>query len=87
MTASNATGTSKVPLCIIGQSKTPRCFKGKNLNTLNVRYLSQKNAWMDRKTFQVWLETIFYPHVLKTHGPDKRILLIVDNAPGHAGKI
>ncbi len=87
MVCSNATGTSKVPLCVIGKSKNPRCFKNKNLNGLNVRYLSQRNAWMDRETFQIWLETIFYPHVLKVHGPDKKILLILDNAPGHFGKI
>ena len=41
----------------------------------------QRKAWMDVPTFIKWFNEIFEPHVcLKT---EQRILLLLDNAPGH----
>ena len=50
MNSSNATGTHKVQLLLIGKSQNPRCFKG--INNLPVVYRGQENAWMNSKMFK-----------------------------------
>lgn len=44
---SNASGTIKLPLQLIGKSKRPRCFKGVKMDLLPLKYSAQKNACMD----------------------------------------
>ena len=75
----NADGSHKLDLQLIGKPKTPACIKGKQWP---VPYYSQRNAWMDVSTYMKWFDEIFYPAVrLKTRKP---VLLLLDNAPGHA---
>lgn len=74
------TGTEKVDMCIIGKSVTPRAFKNK-IHRLPLKYMAQKNSWMDSATFKRWVQEVFEPYTTAAHG-DKPILLIVDNAPG-----
>ena len=49
MNCSNATGTHKVLLLLIGKSSRPRCFK--TVVQLPVVYRGQKSAWMNSITF------------------------------------
>lgn len=76
----NMTGTCKVPMTIVGSAANPRAFKDK-IHRLPVKYMNQKNSWVDAKIFEKWVKEIFYPFARETHG-DKKVLLIVDNAPG-----
>ena len=48
---SNATGTIKLPIHLIGKAKKPRCFKGTNMDLLPVKYAGQANACMTCKLF------------------------------------
>lgn len=50
------TGEKKEPL-IIGKSKNPRCFKGKKLETLKIKYLHYPSAWMNKEIFPNYLNT------------------------------
>ena len=45
----NADGTAKVDMAIIGKAKTPRCFK---IAPCPLKYVSQVNAWSDSITFR-----------------------------------
>ena len=59
MNCSNATGTHKVPLLLIGKSDRPRCFK--NVVQLPVVYRGQKSAWMDSMTL-IFVD-LFHSHL------------------------
>ena len=76
---SNADGTGKVRMAIIGKAKDPRCFRGKN--NFPVKYFSQANAWSDSATFRKWWNEVFLPFVRKwTHDP---VLLLMDGCKSH----
>jgi len=50
----NAAGTEKLPIAIIGKSKAPQCFRGAG-RPPPVPYFDQSSAWMDASRFQQWL--------------------------------
>ena len=55
----NATGTGKVPIAVIGsKSKSPRCFRA---TPCPVNYFAQANAWSDSATFKKWWMEVFIP--------------------------
>lgn len=68
----NADGSVKVPISMIGLEKHPPCFR---LGSPSVPYLSQEHAWSDGVTFKVWFEEIFLPCV-RTNTTDPVILLV-----------
>ena len=74
----NATGTHKIPLCMIGKPKIPTCIKGRKWP---LKYMDQRRAWMDRFTCSKWFDEVFLPEIKKRTG--RPVLLIMDNAPGH----
>ena len=82
MVCTSATG-EKVPLHMVGKSKKPACFRllaaGKKLPLF---YTNQKRAWYDKHQTVTWLRDLFLPHVLKTHG-DKKVILLLDNCSAH----
>lgn len=83
---SNADGTHKLPLFVIGKSKKPRAFKNINLSSLPVYYRNQKSAWMDCNFFKSWFIDEFVPSVEKDLNQKKlpvRAVLLLDNAPSH----
>lgn len=83
---SNADGTHKLSLFVIGKSKKPRAFKNINLSSLPVYYRNQKSAWMDCNLFKSWFFDEFVPCVekdLKKKNLPVRALLLLDNAPSH----
>lgn len=81
MVCTNASGTHKIPLLIIGKSQKPRCFK--NIRKLPVEYRGQKSAWITKDLTLDWYKNIFLPAVIEKHGTDQKILLLLDNAPSH----
>lgn len=76
---SNAIGTERVPITMIGKAKEPACISG---NSWPIPYMQQKNAWIDVPTFNKWFDEVFELFVRKRTG--HKVLLILDNAPGHA---
>lgn len=74
----NANGTYKFPLFVIGKSKRPRCFKGFNVNNY-VCYYSNKKGWMNSIIF---FEIVNFINE-KMIAENRKILLILDNAPSH----
>ena len=74
----NATGTAKVPMSIIGKSKNPRCFR---VTPCPIKYWSQANAWSDGPTFKTWWLEVFLPFIRRwTHLP---MLLLMDGCSSH----
>ena len=86
LACTNAAGTHKLPLLLIGKSQKPRCFKHVNLDRLPVIYRAQNNTWMTATIFQEWFKNMFVPNV-KTHlgslSLPLRALLLIDNCPVH----
>ena len=76
LAAANANG-EKLPMFIIGKSKSPRCFK--NLKQLPCRYRGQKKSWMDSDLFKEWVRELDR----KFEQQNRKVVLITDNCPGH----
>jgi hypothetical protein len=73
----NATGTDKCRLVMIGKYERPRCF-GKTFNSNSiVRYFWNKKAWMTIDLFSKWLLEFDKKFI-------RKVLLLVDNAAGHS---
>ena len=74
----NAPGTDKVEMAVIGKANNSRCFKGKKCPGT---YFSQANAWADNVTFRKWWKKVFLPHIRRTtHHP---VLLLMDGCSSH----
>ena len=74
----NATGTRKLPMVMIGKAKRPRWF---SLSPPAVPYMSQRNAWADTITFKHWFTSCFIPFI-RRHTSDK-VALVMDNCGSH----
>lgn len=84
MPCTNATGSHKLPLMIIGKSKNPRCFK--NVTFPKLHYRSSRNAWQTQALFKEWFFDIFIPEVctfLSSKNLPKKAILLLDNATAH----
>ncbi|UYV72963.1 hypothetical protein LAZ67_10001285 [Cordylochernes scorpioides] len=71
---------------LVNRSLKPRALKGKDLNTLPVHWMANKKAWVTTAIFTEWFNKCFVPEVenyMKDMGLEFKILLILDNAPGH----
>ena len=76
MAAGNAIG-EKLPMFVIGKSKTPRCFK--HIKNLPCKYKSQKKSWMDSQIFEEWVRKL--DRTFRMEG--RKIALLIDNCPAH----
>ena len=75
----NATGTDKLKPWVIGKSKRLRPLLKVNLEHLPVYYRNNPKAWMNSSIFEeVLCEMDSY-----FRAQNKKILLLVDNAPSH----
>jgi len=77
--STNATGTNKLTPWVIGNAKYPRPFSRINLERLPVHYRANPKAWMNSSIFEEVLrhmDSYF-------RAQNKKILLLVDNAPSH----
>ena len=72
LAAANANG-EKLPMFIIGKSKSPRCFK--NLKQLPCRY----RGHMDSDLFEEWVRKLDR----KFEQQNRKVVLIIDNCPAH----
>ncbi|UYV60806.1 hypothetical protein LAZ67_1002390 [Cordylochernes scorpioides] len=83
---SNASGDRMLKPLLVNRSLKPRALKGKDLNTLPVHWMANKKAWVTTAIFTEWFNKCFVPEVenyMKEMGLEFKILLILDNAPGH----
>lgn len=85
LACTNADGSHKLKLLVIGKSKNPRAFKNVDLP---VEYKNSKNAWMTFAIFREWFLSSFVRQVrchLKRKNLPERAVLLVDNASSHGG--
>ena len=76
----NATGTHRLPLMIIGSAAKPQCFSNWDpLRDANVVYESNKSSWMDRNKFTRWIND--FNNEMKSRG--KTGWLLMDNSSTH----
>ena len=78
----NADGTCKLPMAIIGKPMNPRCFR---LRKPPLPYFSQRNAWSDSVTFKKWFYNLFIPFVRRQ--TSKPVALLMDNCGPHGTDI
>ncbi|XP_066976046.1 tigger transposable element-derived protein 1-like [Macrobrachium rosenbergii] len=85
----NVAGYKLKPLMVY-HSENPRALKRIDKHTLPVHYCHNKNAWMTAMLFEDWFVRCFIPEVKDYCRENKipfKILLILDNAPGHPQNI
>nr|XP_037290802.1 tigger transposable element-derived protein 4-like [Rhipicephalus microplus] len=75
--AANMTGTEKLPLFVIGKSRSPQSFK--NIRSLPSGYAANKRAWMTGALFAQWLGKLGK----KFERCGRKVLLLVDNCLAH----
>ncbi|XP_055633874.1 tigger transposable element-derived protein 1-like [Toxorhynchites rutilus septentrionalis] len=83
---SNASGDRMLKPLLLHKSLRPRSMKCLNFNDLPVHWMSNAKAWVTQEIFRRWLEECFVPEVkpyLAKKGLEFRVLLVIDNAPGH----
>lgn len=78
----NADGSEKLEPFFIGHFLKPRCFQKKNGEQLGLLYRANSKGWMTGLLFQEWLRGVDRKMRLQ----QRRILLLLDNAPSHAIK-
>lgn len=76
--ASNATGSDKLPLWVIGTAKQPHALRGVNMASIGCVWRYNKKAWMRHEIMEQWLRT-FYLRI----GRQRRVLLLMDNFSAH----
>uniref|UniRef100_A0A3Q1B5X2 DDE-1 domain-containing protein n=1 Tax=Amphiprion ocellaris TaxID=80972 RepID=A0A3Q1B5X2_AMPOC len=72
---------------LIYRSKNPRAMKNKNMDALPVYWMHNAKAWMTKALNLDWFKQCFIPEVkryLREKGLDFKVLLLLDNAGGHA---
>lgn len=78
----NATGSERLPVSMI--SKAP---VSDGSTDWPLPHFHQSKAWMDSKVFTKWFDQIFEPFLLASSSNGsmrkRRVLLLLDNAPGH----
>ena len=71
---------------LIYKAQNPRALTGKNKHQLPVYWMHNKKAWTTKTLFLAWFHGCFVPEVRKylaRKGMEFKVLLILDNAPGH----
>uniref|UniRef100_A0A3Q3KF68 DDE-1 domain-containing protein n=1 Tax=Monopterus albus TaxID=43700 RepID=A0A3Q3KF68_MONAL len=82
----NAAGFMIKP-ALIYKSKNPRALKNKNKNLLPVHWMHNPKAWITKALTSDWFHQCFVPEVklyLAEKGLEFKVLLLMDNAGGHA---
>ncbi|XP_060638038.2 chromobox protein homolog 3 isoform X1 [Anolis sagrei] len=72
---------------LIYKAKNPRALKNKNKNVLPVHWMHNPKAWITKILTRDWFHQCFIPEVkvyLAEKGLDFKVLLLMDNAEGHA---
>ena len=77
LAGTNATGTEKLPLLVIGKFAKPRCFK--DVRNMPTRYLSNSKAWMTGDLFSQEIRRMDTKFRLQ----DRKVCFMIDNCPAH----
>lgn len=83
---SNASGDYITKPLFINRSLNPRALKNVDKSKLPVYWRANSKAWITSSIFRDWFLNCFVPEVetyLKIKNIDFKVLLILDNAPGH----
>ena len=71
----------------VGKSAKPRCFKNMNMDSLPVKYYTQRSAWMNGDIFKEWYHKVFVTEVKRYQDgkglQTKKALLLLGNAPSY----
>ena len=73
----NMDGSDKIDPLVIGKSARPRCFR--TAGRVPLPYESNSTAWMTGMIWQQWVKS-FNRRMIQQN---KKVLLFVDNCPGH----
>jgi hypothetical protein len=73
----NASGSDRLPLWVIGHSQMPQALRNVNLAAMECNWRHNPQAWLTRSIMQEWLLS-FYKYV-----GDRRVLLLLKNHPDH----
>ncbi|KGL72927.1 Tigger transposable element-derived protein 4, partial [Tinamus guttatus] len=74
----NADGSEKLPLLVIGKSRSPRCFRG--AKSLPVDYEANEMAWMTTEVFEQWVHKLDE----RFQAQQRRVVIFVDPLPAHS---
>ncbi|KAJ5368085.1 uncharacterized protein N7496_007845 [Penicillium cataractarum] len=77
MVCTNATGSDRIPLWVIGHKEMPGALRGVNLKAMDCQWRHNQQAWVDVQIMSEWL-TMFYHHV-----GSRRVVLLLDDKPAH----
>lgn len=83
---SNASGDLMTKPLLVNKSLNPRVLKGVNKNNLPVHWRANSKAWVTKELFKDWFFNCFVPEVenyLMKNNLSFKVLLLLDNAPGH----
>ncbi|XP_054710962.1 tigger transposable element-derived protein 1-like [Uloborus diversus] len=83
---SNAAGFLLKP-SLIYKSRNPKALKNKSKTTLPVHWMHHPKVWFSNVLMEEWFFKSFIPQVkdyLKSKGLPFKVLLVMDNAEGHA---
>lgn len=86
MTCSNADGTLKLPLVVLGKSVKSTTLMNLQ-NSLPIFYSHQTSMWIDSDVLNEWFDTEFTPRVtdfLKARNLPLKAILIAENVPADA---
>lgn len=91
LVGSNATGTHRLKLAMVGKSKRPHAMRNMNIEIdLPAKYYNTKNAWFTAAIFIDWFFNYFVPAVIKFQvevlgipRDEVRAVLLLDNAPAY----
>ena len=83
---SKASGDRILKPLLVNRELKPRSMKGVDLNKLPVHWMANKKAWVTTDIFTEWFKKCFIPEArryMNVKGLEFKVLLILDNAPGH----
>jgi hypothetical protein len=86
LVCTNAAGTHKLKLTVIGKSARPRALKG--VNNFPLHHHAKKRAWIISQLMLDWFVNYFAPEARdhcksKGLGDNCKIILTLDNCPAH----
>lgn len=82
----NAAGDFKLKPMLVYRAENPRALKGLTKNHFPVLWRSNKKAWVTKTLFEDWFTNYFCiatKQYCQENGLEFKILLVLDNAPGH----
>ncbi|XP_054089838.1 tigger transposable element-derived protein 1-like [Zeugodacus cucurbitae] len=83
---SNASGDKMLKPLLVNKNLNPRALKGIDKTKLPVHWMANKKAWVTASLFKDWFLNHFVPEVreyLRSKQLDFKVLLVIDNTPGH----